>query len=105
MERWRWLPQDLGETHIEVNIPDFELALIRNGAVLHHARVVVGKEITPTPIFSDEMEYIIVNPYWNVPQSIIHKEMMPNGGQVMDLRLPIAMDRWWSANHLGQPMR
>ena len=80
MERWRWLPQDLGETHIEVNIPDFELALVRNGAVVHRTRVVVGKEITPTPIFSDEMEYIIVNPYWNVPQSIIHKEMMPNGG-------------------------
>ncbi|MFM9153834.1 MAG: L,D-transpeptidase family protein, partial [Methylocystis sp.] len=80
MERWRWLPQDLGETHIEVNIPDFELALVRNGVIAHRTRVVVGKEITPTPIFSDEMEYIIVNPYWNVPQSIIHKEMMPNGG-------------------------
>ena len=80
MERWRWLPQDLGETHIEVNIPDFELALVRNGVIAHRTRVIVGKEITPTPIFSDEMEYIIVNPYWNVPQSIIHKEMMPNGG-------------------------
>ena len=80
MERWRWLPGDLGETHIEVNIPDFELALVRNGVIAHRTRVIVGKEITPTPIFSDEMEYIIVNPYWNVPQSIIHKEMMPNGG-------------------------
>ncbi len=80
MERWRWLPQDLGETHIEVNIPEFELTLVRNGLIAHRTRVVVGKEITPTPIFSDEMEYIIVNPYWNVPQSIIHKEMMPNGG-------------------------
>ena len=80
MERWRWLPRDLGEERIEVNIPDFELAVFRSGAVTHRTRVIVGKETTPTPIFSDSLEYIIVNPYWNVPQSIIHKEMMPNGG-------------------------
>jgi len=80
MERWRWLPRDLGTDRIEVNIPDYELAVVRSGVVTHRTRVIVGKETTPTPIFSDSMEYIIINPYWNVPQSIIHKEMMPNGG-------------------------
>ncbi|MGJ0506574.1 MAG: L,D-transpeptidase family protein [Methylocystis sp.] len=74
MERWRWLPRDMGEERIEVNIPDFELAVIRYGAVTHRARVIVGKEQTPTPIFSDEMVEIIVNPSWYVPQSIIQKE-------------------------------
>ena len=74
MERWRWLPREMGEERIEVNIPDFELAVVRNGEVTHRTRVIVGKEQTPTPIFSDEMVEIIVNPSWYVPQSIIRKE-------------------------------
>jgi murein L,D-transpeptidase YcbB/YkuD len=80
MERWRWLPRDLGESRIEVNIPDFELALVRDGHVAHRARVIVGKEGTPTPVFSDKMQFIIVNPYWNVPPSILRKEMLPRYG-------------------------
>jgi L,D-transpeptidase YcbB len=77
MERWRWMPRDMGETHIEVNIPDYEAVVIEKGAVIERARVVVGKEQTPTPVFSDTMRFLIVNPYWNVPQSIIRKEMLP----------------------------
>ncbi|MBM3625471.1 MAG: L,D-transpeptidase, partial [Alphaproteobacteria bacterium] len=77
MERWRWLPRDLGEERVEVNIPDFELAVVRNGEVTHRTRVIVGKETTPTPIFSNALQYIIVNPYWNVPPSILKKEMLP----------------------------
>jgi murein L,D-transpeptidase YcbB/YkuD len=80
MERWRWLPREMGETRIEVNIPDFELAVVRGGVVTHRARVIVGKEKTPTPVFSNEMRYIIVNPYWNVPPSILDKEMLPKYG-------------------------
>ncbi|CAN2534146.1 hypothetical+protein [Methylocapsa aurea] len=80
MERWRWLPRDLGESRIEVNIPDFELAVVREGRVMHRARVIVGKEGTPTPVFSDRMQFIIVNPYWNVPPSILTKEMLPKYG-------------------------
>ncbi|MCX7900562.1 MAG: L,D-transpeptidase family protein, partial [Methylocystis sp.] len=79
MERWRWLPRDLGDPRIEVNIPDFDLAVIRDNQVAHRTRVIVGKEKTPTPIFSDEMEEIIFNPSWYVPQSIIQKEW---GGSV-----------------------
>ena len=80
MERWRWLPRDLGENHVEVNIPEFELSVVRDGAVAHRARVIVGKEQTPTPIFSNQVQFIIVNPYWNVPASIINKEMLPKSG-------------------------
>ncbi len=87
MERWRWLPRDLGDNRVEVNIPDFELAVIRDGAVTHRARIIVGKEQTPTPIFSNAMQFIIVNPYWNVPPSILNKEMLPqNGGDVAALQ-------------------
>ncbi len=74
MERWRWLPRDMGDPRIEVNIPDFELALVRDGQIAHRARVIVGKEQTPTPVFSDAMEEIVVNPSWYVPKSIVEKE-------------------------------
>jgi murein L,D-transpeptidase YcbB/YkuD len=80
MERWRWLPRDLGGSHVEVNIPEFELAVVRDGAVAHRAKVIVGKEDTPTPVFSNALQFIIVNPSWNVPQSIINKEMLPKHG-------------------------
>jgi len=75
MEKWRWLPRDMGETRIEVNIPDFRARLIRNGKVVHSMRVIVGKPETPTPVFSDTMEFMVVNPSWHVPQSIIRKQL------------------------------
>jgi len=77
MERWRWMPRDLGKSHIEVNIPNYEAIVVENGAVALRTRVVVGKEETPTPVFSDTMRFLIVNPYWNVPPSILRKEMLP----------------------------
>jgi murein L,D-transpeptidase YcbB/YkuD len=80
MERWRWLPRDLGADRIEVNIPDFELAVKRRGAVAHRTRVIVGKTTTPTPIFSDRMRFIVVNPSWSVPPSIVQKEMAAKHG-------------------------
>ncbi len=77
MERWRWLPANLGATHILVNVPEFRMRMFRDGAKVHSARVIVGKRKTQTPIFSDVMRYVVLNPYWNVPVSIIKKEMMP----------------------------
>ncbi len=77
MEQWRWLPRDLGPDHIEVNIPDFTAQVLRSGAVVEKTRVVVGQPDKPTPVFSQEMRFVIVNPYWNVPLSIIGREMMP----------------------------
>ena len=76
MERWRWLPRDLGELHVFVNIPDFHLDVMKAGKSIHHARVITGRPENQTPIFSETMEYVVVNPYWHVPQSIIRKEMM-----------------------------
>jgi len=80
MERWRWMPRDMGETYIAVNVPDFTVSIIKDDQVLTRHRVVVGKPDTPTPIFSNKMQYLIVNPYWNVPQSIIRKEFLPKAG-------------------------
>ncbi len=79
MEKWRWMPRDLGRFHIRANVPEFIVRVVRDGEVIHKERMIVGKPTNKTPIFSDEMETVVFNPYWNVPQSIIIKEM---GGQV-----------------------
>jgi L,D-transpeptidase YcbB len=74
MERWRWLPRDLGRDHIMVNIPAFSLDMKRNGTVVHQARVIIGTGETQTPVFSDMMDHIVVNPSWFVPPSILKKD-------------------------------
>ena len=77
MERWRWLPADLGERYVAVNIPEFRLRLFAGGRVEHETRVITGKPESPSPVFSGMMEYAIVNPSWYVPPSILKKEFLP----------------------------
>ena len=77
MERWRWLPADLGTRHVAVNIPEYQVRVLEQGRVIHQTRAVVGKPETQTPVFSGTMEYAIVNPSWNVPPSILKKEFLP----------------------------
>ena len=74
MERWRWVPADMGRRHVFVNIPEFKLRLVKDGRAIHEARVIVGKTETPTPIFSDEMDHAVVNPSWYMPPSIFKNE-------------------------------
>ena len=77
MERWRWMPRSLGDFHVAVNIPEYTLRVYRGGEVTYDTRVVVGKVGSPTPAFSDEIRHVVVNPYWNVPPSIVRNEMLP----------------------------
>jgi murein L,D-transpeptidase YcbB/YkuD len=77
MERWRWMPRDLGKTHVVLNIPDYHLRVYHNGAEVWMTRVVVGKPGKETPLLTETMKYITVNPTWNVPQSIIYNELLP----------------------------
>lgn len=76
MERWRWLPGDLGPDYILVNIPEYRLRAYRGGSLRDEARVIVGKPESRTPLFSGLMEYAVVNPSWYVPPSIL-KTMAP----------------------------
>lgn len=84
MERWRWLPQDMGSFYLTINIPEFRLRVVEDGATIHQARVVVGKTNKQTPVFSDELEEIVFRPNWFVPNSIKTEEIAPglrrNGG-------------------------
>jgi murein L,D-transpeptidase YcbB/YkuD len=81
MERWRWLPHDLGPYYVTVNIPEFMLRVVEDGKTIHSTRVVTGKPDKQTPVISDEMEEIVFNPYWNVPNSIKMQEIAPYFGQ------------------------
>jgi murein L,D-transpeptidase YcbB/YkuD len=78
MERWRWLPSDLGSFYVMVNVPEFMLRVMANGDQAFAARVVVGKPETQTPIFSDKMQEVVFNPYWNLPNSIKSSEVLPS---------------------------
>jgi murein L,D-transpeptidase YcbB/YkuD len=77
MERWRWMPHNLGRRHILVNIADFSLKVIENSQKVLEMRVVVGKPHRSTPVFSDSVEYLVINPYWYLPVTIVVEDMAP----------------------------
>ncbi len=81
MERWRWLPRDLGETYVMVNVPDFTLKVVHDHQEAWHTKIVAGKPQTPTPLLSAQMDNVLVNPSWHVPQSIIKNEFLPRYGR------------------------
>ena len=77
MERWRWMPHDLGNTYVIVNLADFTLRVMHDGKPVWTTKIVDGKPDMPTPIMQAEMKYITINPTWNVPPSIINHEYLP----------------------------
>ena len=77
MERWRWLPQKLGDRYILVNIAGFDLNVVEQETLVLDMRVVVGKTYRKTPVFSDKITYLVINPYWGVPNIIAKKDILP----------------------------
>ncbi len=77
MERWRWLPRDLGRAYVMVNVPDYTLKVMRDGTQVWTTKIVAGKPQTPTPLLTAAMDNVVVNPSWYVPQSIIQNELLP----------------------------
>lgn len=77
LQRWRWMPDDLGERHFLVNVPYYHLIAREHGKPVMDIRVVVGKPGTNTPLFSNEMETVVFSPYWNIPDSIALGETIP----------------------------
>ena len=77
MARRRWLPLDLGRRYVVVNVPDFTLDVMEGKRSVLHMRVVVGKRGSPTPLFSDKITYVELNPYWNIPSEIAKDEIVP----------------------------
>ena len=77
LERMRWLPRDLGQKYLLVNIPEYKLRLYENNDIKLNMAVIVGDTKFPTPVFSDKMAYVVLNPNWNIPDSIAKNELIP----------------------------
>jgi murein L,D-transpeptidase YcbB/YkuD len=77
LERWRWAPRDLGERHVLVNVPRYQMQVVEGEKPVLAMRVIVGAPETPTPLFSDNMTYVVFSPYWNIPESILRDETLP----------------------------
>jgi len=106
MERWRWLPRNLGNPHVIVNVPDYTLTLYNNDKVYWHTKIVAGKPGKATPMVSAEMKFITVNPTWNVPPSIIENEYLPALQQDPDALDRIGLKLTQDADgtvHISQP--
>ena len=77
LDRIKWLHERPDNRHIIINIPDYRLYYEENGKLKMTMKVIVGRRKNPTPIFSNRVKSVVLNPYWNVPKSIIQKEMIP----------------------------
>ena len=77
LDRIKWLNDRHSKRHVIINIPDFMLYFEEDGKLRQTIRTIVGKPNHPTPIFSNKVQTVVLNPYWNIPKSIIQKEMIP----------------------------
>jgi len=106
MERWRWMPHDLGKTYVLVNIPDYMLFVHQNGRQVWSTRIVDGKPETPTPIISADMKSITINPTWNIPDTIAAKEYVPMMRQDPTILERMGLTVTYNQNgtiHISQP--
>lgn len=81
LERWRWLPHDLGARHVLVNIAAFRLEAVEEGRTALEMRVIVGKPFTKTPMFSSAMNAVLLNPSWYPPKKIVVEEILPKAAR------------------------
>ncbi|AHJ98054.1 L,D-transpeptidase family protein [Hymenobacter swuensis] len=100
MERWRWIPKKFEPNYLLVNIPEYTLHVVEENKEKFTMPVIVGKTLNATPVFSDKMEFVVLAPYWNVPFSIIDKELRPklvgNAQATLD-RLDMEVVKGWGA--------
>jgi murein L,D-transpeptidase YcbB/YkuD len=86
MQMWRYIPADLGDMHVWLNVPEYEIRIVKSGEELFHERVTVGLVNKQTPVFSDQMELVTFKSRWRVPDSIKVREIWPSllsGGGMM----------------------
>lgn len=105
MERWRWMPRDLGAKHVFVDLAAFQLHVMQDGRSTYDTRVIIGKATNQTPLLSSAINQIVVNPYWNVPVSIAMKELSQGslrGFEVVDSRGKVVNAIDWEAVRAGK---
>jgi L,D-transpeptidase YcbB len=78
MERWRWMPEDLGSLHILLNIPAFNVRVVKDGKPVYTDKVVVGELKYATPVFTADLQSVVFNPEWTVPPTIVRENLLPS---------------------------
>jgi murein L,D-transpeptidase YcbB/YkuD len=78
MERWRWMPEDLGKVYVQDNVPEYMLYVVKDGKTIHADKIVVGLLRYATPVFSADLKSIVFNPEWTVPPTIVRENLLPN---------------------------
>ena len=78
MERWRWMPAELGTVYVQNNIPEFMLYVVKNGKTVQSDKIAVGKLRYATPIFSADMQTIVFNPEWTAPPTVVRENLLPS---------------------------
>ncbi|HBR27450.1 MAG TPA: hypothetical protein DD732_10525 [Rhizobiales bacterium] len=106
MERWRWMPAELGSYHVEDNIPEFIGRVVKNGKTVYATKVVVGLPKYATPIFSADMRSIVFNPEWVVPETIKLEDLQPalRGGGFLGADTSILRDHELTVSYQGKPV-
>ncbi len=106
LERWRWLPENLGQRYVLVNIAGFELEVVEDGRKRLDMRVVVGTPYRRTPVFSGRISYVVLNPYWEVPPKIAVQDKLPlikaNPNYLRDQRFEV-LQGWGAAERVVDP--
>jgi murein L,D-transpeptidase YcbB/YkuD len=107
LERWRWMPHDLGKFYVMINLPDYTASVFNKGKRIWKTRIVIGKTDLPTPIITATMKFITVNPTWHVPPSIINREYLPAMQQdpsvLQRMGLVVERDTWGKVTGIYQP--
>lgn len=100
MERWRWLPPELGERYVWVNVADADLQVVENGRPVLSMRAIVGRPYRQTPSFRGEMNRVVFNPSWTVPHTIAVQDLLPQQQQDPEFlsRKAIHVYRGWGEN-------
>ncbi len=105
MERWRWMPAQLGAYHVQDNIPEFISRVVKNGKSVYATKVVVGLPKYATPIFSADMRSIVFNPSWTVPETIVLEDLQPAlKGNGYGPDLSILNDHELTVSYQGKPV-
>jgi murein L,D-transpeptidase YcbB/YkuD len=78
MERWRWMPRQLGPLHVWNNVPEFNTRVVKNGRNIYQEKTIVGQLKYATPFFSASMRDIVVHPDWTLPPTILNEDIAPN---------------------------
>jgi murein L,D-transpeptidase YcbB/YkuD len=107
MERWRWMPAELGSYYVWDNIPEFVARVVKQGKSIYVDKTIVGQPKYPTPIFSANMRSIVFNPEWTVPETIIKEDLKPalqQGGFFGGSSTAILEEHGLKVRYAGRPV-